>query len=225
MSKKIRLTESELHELITNIISEQFGPGPWSGTPPGPTRYENYEVEVSKPVRLPGSMFPIGKSEVNKNSVAFKNGIFKIQLALAKTKSLTVKVTGGVSAVPFLGDTTGKRNIQLGNDRANNFIEAAKSILPNVNFIVGNTIVGTHDKPGPEADKEQFVQLDFMGKETETRTRVIQAVDHTANQLQLIVPKIKEKPKPQEIKYVTVCYTFPEYFYDVIGPHLKKWKK
>lgn len=191
---------------IEPIVAEQTaGAGPWyGGYGPGPSRTKTYDV--TRPVKMDGSIFANGVDTIDTNSEQFKKGVDAIKDALQTTKNLTVTVQGGASAVG------GKNfdNKALAKRRATNFIRAIKSYFPNVNFVEGDHVVGNATVKDSDAAKaEQFVKL--MMDRTSVERADYPAIDHTAVQMKVrdLEKVVKKKPIKNE-QLVTKCIRIPE---------------
>lgn len=173
MGKKIlKLTEDQMKLVLDSIINEQKGSGPWFGPGPGPGQLKTRTV--SRPVTIPGSLFPTGKTDVIKNSNEFTQAKNAISNALKKTKDLTVKVVGGASAA---GAST-QFNKKLAQRRSENFVNVFQTEFPNVKFTVGDPVVGDATVlNSKEALAQQNVTLYFTTQEEEKY--VTQAIDNT----------------------------------------------
>jgi hypothetical protein len=225
MTKIVRLTESDLNRLVKKVISEQQGEGKFTGGGMGPGGVK--AKTSSYTVNMDGSLFQNGIDKIDTNSDAFNKGINAISNAISQTSisgggKPTIKIIGGASAV---GQKQGYDNSSLAKRRSNNFYNIVKDRFPNVNFIMGNPIVGVAtEKNSPQANSEQFVKLVVSG--TKTNLSIKQAIDHTTAKINDAAHKAKQDPpKPIEYTtYVTVCYKVPVAYYNTILSPFKKWE-
>lgn len=226
MSKKIlRVSESELVDLLKDIISEQkkvedLTPSQMFdiqntkyGSSVGPGKITGQKT-FQRPVKMDGSLFLNGIDKIDTNSDAFKKGIESIQNALKFTgkKGLTVDIEGGASNV---GTKEGYDNNALAKRRAQNFINSVSKMFPNVTFNSPTSKVGKATvKNSSEANAEQYVKISFMGPELVSPV-IGPAVDNTQQVMRIVkqIPKVN----PEEIKkvrMVKVCYLIPETMLD-----------
>lgn len=241
--KKIKLTETELINIINKVISEQ----PLSnkeldtkiGQSIGPGREIGTKTWMT-PLTLDSSLFANGIDKINTQSTAYIEAINRLSLIqekLGQNVPFNVIVTGGASAV---GQKGGYKNQELADRRAQNFIKAVKNSgsFPNVIFKMAPGVVGSADiKDSKEAKAEQFVKLSFQ--EPGMKTPIIgPAVDNTQlvmknsikaaiQKLPVIDPEEKEKIRKTQ-KYITMCMDIPEglaqdvqKFIDKIGGRLR----
>jgi hypothetical protein len=219
MKKRVtKLTESDLNRIVGKIVSEQiktkvdplYKPTWVGGTEghrgPGPGGMD--ERTKSYTVTMDGSLFKNGEDKIDTNSSAFNKGMTAIQDSLLKSAlggtPPSIQIIGGASAV---GEKQGYDNKGLAQRRANNFYNIIKTKFPNVNFTVGQPVVGTAtEKNSAAANAEQFVKLVVSGSKTDLNTR--QAIDHTAVNLNIGPNKIKQQV-PIEKTYI-VCFEFTE---------------
>lgn len=234
--KKIRLTESELTDIIKKIISEQpeskkkgfdyvraaddaLTPKPIT-TRMGPPQLTGYR-EIYRPLTIDSSLFLNGVDKINTQSTAYIEAINAIATAKDKLKpneTLNVSVTGGASAVG--SRTFGKeQNLALANRRAENFIKSVKKVHPDVNFIKKEGVVGRETSKGDAANKEQFVKIEFnvlSGKapiytaaidNTETIIKTKQYLDYVIRTTPIITKQ--EKEKLNKGKFITMCAEIP----------------
>jgi hypothetical protein len=173
MGKRVlKLTERQIKNVLDTIINEQHGTGPFVREP-GPGQLKTRTI--SRPVTIPGSLFPTGKSEVIQNSNEFTQAKNAINNALKKTKDLSVNVVGGASSA----GASVQFNTRLAQKRSENFVKVLKQEFPNVKFTVGKPVVGDATVlNSKEALAQQNVTLFFTT--TEEEKYVTQAVDNTA---------------------------------------------
>jgi len=217
MGRIIRLNESDLNKIVKKVISEQdnsiYKPTWVGGTEghrgPGPGGVD--ERTSSYTVNMDGSLFKNGEDTIDTNSQEFQKGLNAISDAAFKTSMSggkpTIQIIGGASAV---GQKQGYDNMSLAKRRANNFYNIVKDKFPNVNFTIGQPVVGgpnTSIKNSPEANAAQFVKLVISGSKTDLNTR--QAIDHTAVNLN-IGPNKKDKDKISTEKRYIVCFELTE---------------
>jgi len=216
---KTELTEKDLNRITKKVLSEQpnsiYKPT-WVGGKegyrgPGPGGVD--ERTSSYTVNMDGSLFKNGEDGIDTNSQEFKKGLNAISDATFQSsmsgKKPTIQIIGGASAV---GQKQGYDNIGLAKRRANNFYKIVKDKFPNVNFTVGQPVVGTATKKNSsEANAEQFVKLVVSGSKTDLNTR--QAIDHTAVNLN-IGPNKKRKETVLTEKVYIVCFELTESEYN-----------
>jgi hypothetical protein len=198
MGKKIiKLTEDQIKNVLDTIINEQHGTGPFYRAP-GPGQVKTRTI--SKPVTIPGSLFPTGKSEVIQNSNEFNQAKNAISNALKKTKDLSVNVVGGASSA----GASVQFNTRLAQKRSENFVKVLKQEFPNVKFTVGKPVVGDATVlNSKEALAQQNVTLFFTT--TEEEKYVTQAVDNTAVKINPNYNPKDKKPVKISNPYV-VCF-------------------
>lgn len=231
--RKIRLTETELVNVIKKVISEE-DPKRYSVNDPrilspkeldtkyGQSRGPGVNLgtrQLMNSITLDSSLFANGVSKIDTESnpyIQALNRISTIKDKLGKGSKLTVYVTGGASAV---GKDTNFDNIKLADNRARNFIQSIKQVHPDVDFVMNKSVVGTATKKGsPEANAEQFVKLAF--KEPGMKFPITgPAIDNTQlvmknsikaaiQKLPVIDPEEKEKRRKTQ-KYITMCMDIP----------------
>lgn len=228
MSKIVKLTESDLLKIVKNVMNEgpddpknPLGPG-WFNKGPGPGGLKS--TTTSKNIVMGGGLFANGMSQIDTGSAEFKKGTDAISDAIMaglggrNGGTISVTVSGGVSAVPYVGDTTinpkykiGQKNVDLANNRSKNFINACKSNprFKNVSFSIGEPIIGKQTKRGAAADAEQLVQLSFT--KTTTSFRDEPAVDNTAARYKGVYPvKKKEEHLTTDVTMTTICFQVPK---------------
>ena len=139
------------------------------------------------------------------------------------TGGLTVTVTGGASDV---GSKEGYDNEGLATRRAQNFINAVQGKFKNVTFKTASKVGVATVKNSPEANKEQFVRLDFT--QTSVKTTSQPAVDNTEVIIKKIVPIVRSVPKVYTDDMTNVCFTIPksrlryiEWFIKTLGGAVK----
>jgi hypothetical protein len=219
MSKVIKLTETQIKNIIKDTIKEQHGSGPWFNDGPGPGKLKTRTV--SKPVVIPGSLFPTGSDRVDINGDAYRKAVAAIMDALNKTSDLSVKVVGGASAA----GATLSYNTKLAKNRSQNFVNMLSKQFPTIKFTVGEPVVGNATKVGStEALAQQNVTLYFTT--TEQQQYVTQAIDNTANRINFSAQKLKELPRDEKIKVkkIRVCYEIPEFLYNIMGIAYKQYE-
>jgi len=207
MKRVIRLTESELNDIVRKTILEQSqfndpkrGNYTWRGPGPG----KQNVITVERPTTLGASLFLNGVDKIDTNSQEFKNGVSAIQNVAKGNKGLTVTVVGGASAV---GKQEGYDNDALAKRRSQNFINAVKPLVPGVNFVSKSVVGVATVKNSSEANKEQFVRLQYTVKSDQYSDEP--AVDNTAVYRQN--QKLKDLPKKGSDggKTVRICFDIP----------------
>lgn len=173
MKKVVRLTESELTQLIKRVIMEQpkemdpLVPMPDSGNRLNRTAGQKGGVSgISTALdgkKLDGSLFGNAVDKIDKSSIAYTSALndFKKLSNDIKNKGLgnvTVNIEGGASAV---GGAQGYDNNKLAQKRAENFINAIRADIPDAPiFFKTSTKVGkATTKNSPEANAEQYVKI------------------------------------------------------------------
>lgn len=220
MSKVKKLTNSDMNRIVKKVISEQTNPiykPTWTGPGqrgPGPAGLDS--VTKSYTVNMDGSLFKNGEDKIDTNSSQFKKGIDAIQTAISKSilsnGKTSIKIIGGASAV---GNSTGYDNKALAQRRATNFYNIVKDKFPNVDFSMGQPVVGKSTvKNSNEANAEQFVKLVVSGSKTDLSTR--QAIDHTAVNLNIGPNKQKKKENISVEKKWIVCFEISDSIYQKI---------
>jgi len=244
--RKIRLTETELVNVIKKVISEQPVPAEKSLTSQekdqkyGQSRGPGVNLgirQLMNPITLDSSLFANGVSKINTQSNPYIEALNRISTIKEKLRGskLTVYVTGGASAV---GTKKGFDNKKLADDRAKNFIIAIKKVHPNVDFVMKKGVVGTAtEKNSPQANAEQFVKLNFVepgmkfpitGPAVDNTQQVLKyKLNDFVKNLPVIDPEEKERRRKTQ-KYITMCMDIPpdlaqevQKFIDKIGGRLR----
>jgi hypothetical protein len=157
----------------SNDLNESLGGGRDS-TKEGGVKNFNY----SKIVVLDGSLFKLGKDEIDTDNDQFKRAVE----ILKPMKDSSIVVTGSASAV---GNDKGYDNKKLAADRAKNFVAALKSAGVNTSRYIINSVVGKATVPNsPAANAEQNVT--FKIKKNGSTVRFELERDNTA----VVIPKI-----------------------------------
>jgi hypothetical protein len=155
-SEKQRILEMHKNK---KVISEQPYMDDKTGVPglEDDTKPSKEKLKYYKNTELLGSnLFKNGISAINKNLPEYKELIKKLKNLPNNT---LVKVTGGASNV---GTAQGFDNKALAKERANNFVKAAKEDgVNNVTWNTYNVVGDATKKNSPEAEKEQFVKVDW----------------------------------------------------------------
>ena len=197
MKKIVKLTESDLTDLIGKVIEEQnkqwFGDGPG----PGVKKTNTFSILTT----MDGSLFENGISKIDVNSTQFKKGVDALKRVSQNKKNVEVKVQGGASAV---GSGSGFDNQSLAKKRAENFISQVQGMFPNVKFTASAKVGTATKKNSPEARAEQYVKL-FIPEDM-TQSYITPAIDKTAVKMQPISPKFPEAGKTE---MVTKCFMIP----------------
>lgn len=223
--RKIKLTESELIKIIQKTISEQqlgyltqkekdqkYGSSIGGGRKMG-------TITLMRPITMDSSLFSNGVDKIDTNSSTYQSGIDSIKRAtqkIAAGSTLNVNVVGGASAV---GSAQGYDNNALAQRRAQNFVNLAKRLFPEgVNFTIKTQVGKATVKNSPEANREQFVRLEFtepgatfdrMGPAVDnTQLVMTNAVKRALNQIP--VPKDDEKIELKKQKMIRMCIEVPE---------------
>lgn len=244
--KTLRLSESELVNLVKNIVNEQGNLSiddlKRAGKPnvSKQTAQDLFKVPQSKygnsvgsgmewgqktiqvPTKMDGSLFLNGIDKIDTNSDAFQKGVQSIKSALSKTgnKQLTIDIEGGASAV---GKKEGYDNDALAKRRAQNFINAVSPIFPNVKFNSPTSKVGKATvKNSPEANLEQYVKISFLVPGLSTPI-IGPAVDNTQQVMRLVkdLPKV-EPEKIKTVELVRVCFLIPKSSLSTVGTVVDK---
>jgi hypothetical protein len=173
------------------LINESLGGGR-DTTRPGGVKTFSY----NKVVVLDGSLFKLGKDQIDTNNIQFKQAVE----ILKPLRNSEIEVTGSASAV---GESSGFDNKKLALDRANNFIEALKKAGVDTSAYRVKIKVGKATVPNsPEADAEQNVKFKLL--RAAEGIRFEQAIDNTAT---VKIPKIKIKDvDPPKIEDKTMEY-------------------
>lgn len=107
----------------------------------------------SKEVLLDGSLFKLGKDEIDTDNSQFKRAVE----ILKPMKDSAMVITGSASAV---GSDKGYDNKKLATDRAKNFVAALKAAGVNTSKYIINSYVGKATVPNsPAANAEQNVKF------------------------------------------------------------------
>lgn len=156
-----------------NDLNESLGGGR-DNTKEGGVKNFNY----SRIVKLDGSLFKLGKDEIDTNNDQFERAVE----ILKPMKDSAIVVTGSASAV---GNDKGYDNKKLAADRAKNFVDALKKAGVNTSRYIINSVVGKATVPNsPAANAEQNVT--FKIKENGSTVKFELERDNTA----VLVPKI-----------------------------------
>lgn len=241
MKKVIKLTESDVLDLVKKVIKEQetvsikdymagakgFKTKPINNPPNPDEKYGNsvgpgkefQKGQYTPTVTLPSNLFKNGIDKIDMNSDAFRKGIDAIQKAVtSKGQNITINVEGGASAV---GKKEGYDNDALAKRRAQNFVNSVNKEFPNVKFNISTKVGEATVKNSPAAEKEQYVKLTFPG--TMSPSKTAQAVDNTQ-----LVMRFKKPIKPVEQKevnkkiYYKVCYWVPRESFEVALSSVQK---
>jgi hypothetical protein len=134
----------------------------------------DYDIQIPKIVTLDGSLFKNGIAQIDKNNPSYKEAIKQLK---SLPSDMSVNITGGASAVG--SKTFGKeQNQKLAMLRATNFIKAAQSDGVKIGMVPSGEVGDATTKNSPEAEKEQFVKIDytkggkFKGTTAVDKTRV-----------------------------------------------------
>ena len=134
--------------------------------------------DYSRIVVLDGSLFKLGKDQIDTNNEQFKRAVE----ILKPMKDSSIVVTGSASAV---GSDKGYDNKKLAENRAKNFIAALKDAGVNTGRYIANYVVGKATIPNSaQANAEQNVT--FKIKENGSTVKFELARDNTA----VVIPKI-----------------------------------
>jgi hypothetical protein len=154
-------------------LNESLGGGR-DNTKEGGVKNFNY----SKIVVLDGSLFKLGKDEIDTDNDQFKRAVE----ILKPMRDSAIVVTGSASAV---GSDKGYDNKKLAANRAKNFVEALKAAGVNTSRYIINSVVGKATVPNsPAANAEQNVT--FKIKEHGSTVKFELERDNTA----VVVPKL-----------------------------------
>jgi hypothetical protein len=166
-------------DFADNDINESLGGGR-DNTKEGGVKNFNY----SRIVVLDGSLFKLGKDEIDTTNDQFKQAVE----ILKPMKDSAIVVTGSASAV---GSDKGYDNKKLAENRAKNFIAALKDAGVNTGRYIANYVVGKATVPNsPQANAEQNVT--FKIKKDGSTVRFELERDNTA----VVMPKL------DKIKYI-----------------------
>lgn len=192
--RKIRLTESELTNVIRKIIQEQSSVtkpisrfddfnaayqqiknNPYSGHSRGRgvVQSKGFKKIESK---MSGGLFANGVDTIDTNSTEFKQGVNAIRDAIKNESEITIE--GGASKVGF---KRGYNNEALAQRRANNFITAVKNMYPdlaNLKYNITYKVGESQELNSDAAKAEQYVKVIYYKKGYED-FNITQAVDNT----------------------------------------------
>jgi hypothetical protein len=221
MKKVIKLSESQLKDIIGNILSEQIN-YPTAADDPrisdgrmfmggqmGPGKFDIRQYET--PITMDSSLFENGVDKIDTGSQTFLRAISAIRRVLLNDPSIVFNVVGGASAV---GSKTGYKNDALALRRAQNFVQAAVAEgIPATSFTMGKPVVGTAEvKNSPEARVEQFVKLYYKKRGESTTQRA--SIDNTELVRNMNISSKKAEGKKIGTKnYYKVCYWIPEEYW------------
>jgi outer membrane protein OmpA-like peptidoglycan-associated protein len=183
-----------LSNFESDEINESLGGGRDS-TKEGGVKNFNY----SKIVKLDGSLFKLGKDEIDTTNPQFQRAVE----ILRPMRNSAIVVVGSASAV---GSDKGFDNKKLALDRAKNFVEALKTSGVDTSKYITNSVVGKATiANSKEANAEQCVT--FKIKENGSAIRFEIERDNTA----VVVPKVFKiknvaPPVPAEGDYVYLVY-------------------
>ena len=154
-------------------INESLGGGR-DNTKEGGVKNFNY----SKIVVLDGSLFKLGKDEIDTDNDQFKRAVE----ILKPMRDSAIVITGSASAV---GNDKGYNNKKLAEDRAKNFVAALKGAGVNTTKYITDSVVGKATVPNSTAaNAEQNVT--FKIKENGSTVRFELERDNSS----VLVPKI-----------------------------------
>jgi hypothetical protein len=212
MGKVIRLTESELKNMIKKLVMEQQGEGIFTGGGMGLGKINT----TTKPVvvNMGAGLFENGVDKIDEQSAEFQKGIqalIDVSFQVTQTKvPIIVTVIGGASKV---GEAQGYDNTSLAMRRANNFIKIVGQRFKNVEFKPGTPVIGDETKKGPKADMQQFVRL--VINKTKTETTQMPNIDHTTNKLNISPNDRITGSDPN--RTIRICYDLPEKYYILLA--------
>lgn len=155
------------------VINESLGGGRDTTRP---NREKTFTY--NKTVILDGSLFKLGKDQIDTNNTQFKQAVE----ILKPLRDSEIEVTGSASAV---GQSTGFDNKKLALARANNFVAALKKAgVDTSNYIIKSKIGKATVPNSPEADAEQKVEFKLI--QAAEGIKWEKAIDNTA----IVLPKI-----------------------------------
>lgn len=215
MGKKIRLTESELYEMVRKVIGLQeqiMG----SDTTGQDDKLTSQLVDTT--TKLRGGLFKTGSDQIDTSSAEFQKAVK--QLTPVGNIGNPVEIIGGASSV---GSDKGFNNKGLATRRALNFKTALQNAGVNTkNMFVTDVIVGSAtERNSPEALAQQYVS--YTVRDTDYKIDYETAIDNTATarqglQRQLNLPQTKPEPK----KSPQGNYTTFNIFYDTKKTDINK---
>lgn len=128
------------------------------------------DISIPQTIEIGSSLFKNGIANIDKNNTGYKDAIAKLKNL---PNGISVDVIGGASKV---GSEQGFDNEKLANLRATNFIKAAKSDGVKVPMTPSSKVGDATVKNSPEAEKEQFVKIEFTQKGRSNMTTDIDKV-------------------------------------------------
>lgn len=158
LHKKQGYTLSEQNAVLNDRLPPRFRDNGDKVGIPGmddDSKQVEYDVQVPQNVTLDGSLFKNGIAQIDKNNSSYKQAIKQLKKL---PSNMSVDIIGGASAV---GGQQGYNNKKLAMLRATNFINAAKSDGVTIGMTPSGKVGVATVKDSPEAEKEQFVKIDF----------------------------------------------------------------
>lgn len=158
MHKKHGYSLSEQNAVLNDKLPPQFrDDGDRVGTPgmDDDAKQADYDINIPKIVTLDGSLFKNGIAQIDKNNPSYKEAIKQLK---SLPSDMSVNIIGGASAV---GSAQGYDNKKLATLRATNFIKSAQSDGVKIGMTPSSEVGVATTKDSPEAEKEQFVKIDY----------------------------------------------------------------
>lgn len=202
MKKIVKLTESDLTNIVKQVIEEQLAGGNTNARPGShKTSIENKTFEI------PGTFFKLGSDKVDVNSPVFQKAL---KMVLESGRGAVVSLQGGSSSVG------GKKydNLGLANRRAENFKTALinSGVMNRINILPGIVTPNTDDPKSDAAMGAQFVRMKINN--ISVKIEDVMAIDNTSRE-KLIIPInkvkfIKKKTDIQKMKELDLKITYPD---------------
>lgn len=166
MKRTVKITESQLNNIVRKIISEET---------PGVDKFQKgqYQKYDTQTYKATGSnLFKNGQFEIDPNNPEIIKLLNLVNEAGAKSKlggNFTVTVNGGASNTSWGGNDAGspeavKKNKELAQKRIDSLIKFLKSKVTSgafTNYFSGTATIGKLNPKDPE--KDQFVSVSIVG--------------------------------------------------------------
>jgi hypothetical protein len=114
------------------------------------------DIAIPQTIEIGSSLFKNGIANIDKTNTGYKDAIAKLKKL---PSGISVDIIGGASKV---GSEQGFNNEKLAMLRATNFIKAAQSDGVKVPMTTSSEVGVATKKNSPDAEKEQFVKIEFI---------------------------------------------------------------